>query len=390
MSKHLLHVFAVTPPADQRRLVGLDLVRTAAIVLVVFGHGAPLLPQSPWAKLLLWNGGYFGVELFFVLSGCLIGGMLLRTFAAAPPTAAAIRQFWIRRWFRTLPNYYLFLLLAIVLGPLWLGRAAPDLRYLGFVQNLAWPCPAAMPESWSLAVEEWFYLLIPLLLLPAARCGSRLGLLGSIVGSIIAVTVLRCMAVGAGGIAWDGGVRKVVLYRLDAIGYGVLIAWLEYYHGARVDRAARPLAWVGGACIAVAALKLSGSVLTNLNAAFNMHYLLPLTSIGFACMLPWCRRLRLSWGPLVRPVTHISIISYAMYLCHYAWVLPATMLLTSRADLDWRLSYGIYLLATVLLSTLVYCLYERPMTNLRERFAAAPTRQTERSDPGHPGRSATT
>ena len=90
----------------------LDLCRALAILLVLLSHGRVFLRDAlPWAEVLRF-GGFMGVELFFVLSGFLIGGILLRV--SRQPGTAWLRVFYVRRWLRTLPNYYLFLLLTVV------------------------------------------------------------------------------------------------------------------------------------------------------------------------------------------------------------------------------------------------------------------------------------
>src|SRR5262245_39179853 len=104
---------AQSQPGDRTstdRVFGLDVLRAAAVSMVLVAHARylvmPLLPSAACLSIF----GFLGVELFFVLSGFLIGGIILRTFPEVPrlPT---LGHFWIRRWFRTLPNYYLFLAL---------------------------------------------------------------------------------------------------------------------------------------------------------------------------------------------------------------------------------------------------------------------------------------
>src|ERR1700741_3248969 len=92
------------------RIFGLDILRTLAILLVVFSHALRFAPVAPETHHLLeLFMGYTGVELFFALSGFLIGGILLRENETAI-SAKSIGKFWFRRWMRTLPAYYLVLL----------------------------------------------------------------------------------------------------------------------------------------------------------------------------------------------------------------------------------------------------------------------------------------
>ena len=93
------------------RVFGLDVMRALAIVWVVLVHSNYML----WEHWPGFPGLPFvdGVGLFFVLSGYLVGGILLRYATTGSPSTWRLLDFWQRRWMRTLPNYYLFLLIKI-------------------------------------------------------------------------------------------------------------------------------------------------------------------------------------------------------------------------------------------------------------------------------------
>jgi peptidoglycan/LPS O-acetylase OafA/YrhL len=156
----------------EQRNFGLDVLRVASIsvVLGLHGHmgffiGTGLASWTGWTAVIDACVA-FAVEWFFVLSGFLIGGMLIRGFEAQGTGWSSVRNFWLRRWFRTIPNYGLFL--AVNAGLVWWGirEGRFEWRFAVFAQGLAWPpdTPLFYSEAWSLAVEEWFYLLLPLLL----------------------------------------------------------------------------------------------------------------------------------------------------------------------------------------------------------------------------------
>src|SRR5690349_15328487 len=122
---------------DRSRVFGLDVMRALAIMLVVLRHSEYMLwehwPRFPWIPFI------DGVDLFFVLSGYLVGGILLRYATTGAPSARRLLDFWQRRWLRTLPNYYLFLLVNIVLLYFGLSRGQLNysaLYYFFFLQNL--------------------------------------------------------------------------------------------------------------------------------------------------------------------------------------------------------------------------------------------------------------
>ncbi|HEY3837427.1 MAG TPA: acyltransferase family protein, partial [Bryobacteraceae bacterium] len=161
-------------PKIHDRVFGLDLLRAAAIGLVLLGH-VLLMMRMCFRSLTGWSvmAGYFGVELFFVLSGFLIGGILIRDFSKSE-TTGALGRFWGRRWLRTLPLFYLFLVINLVIDTS-LGQPTTGWwRNAFFVQNFASAAGPFFVESWSLAVEEWFYLLAPVLIFIVLKCGVPL------------------------------------------------------------------------------------------------------------------------------------------------------------------------------------------------------------------------
>ena len=137
--------------STRERIFGLDLLRAVAIGLVLVCHLGPFFVApfiAGWFAQIC-NLANVGVDLFFVLSGFLIGGILLREIECGM-TLRGMLRFWSRRWWRTLPNYYLFL--ALNMAACWfLGHAADAPRYLAFMQGLWWdPDPRVFHESWSL------------------------------------------------------------------------------------------------------------------------------------------------------------------------------------------------------------------------------------------------
>jgi peptidoglycan/LPS O-acetylase OafA/YrhL len=142
--------------AAPRHAFGLDLARATAVLSVLFAHGALLFAEAfPAARYVLIVCGVLGVEIFFALSGFLVGRQLL---LVAEGRAGAGR-FLARRWYRTLPNYYLFLAVNAALAAWIVARTGLDASFLAFAQSFAAPARGDFfPESWSLAIEEWFYL----------------------------------------------------------------------------------------------------------------------------------------------------------------------------------------------------------------------------------------
>jgi peptidoglycan/LPS O-acetylase OafA/YrhL len=147
-----------------KRVYGLDILRALAIIIVVLSHGGKLLP----VRIALFQEKFLvdGVFLFFVLSGFLIGGILIKVLESKKATIKNLFSFWIRRWFRTIPNYFLILIILIIIGFTVYGGigGANPLKYFLFLQNFNYPHPQFFSEAWTLSVEEWFYITIPILL----------------------------------------------------------------------------------------------------------------------------------------------------------------------------------------------------------------------------------
>jgi peptidoglycan/LPS O-acetylase OafA/YrhL len=223
---------------DGGRIRELDGLRGAAIVMVVIFHYLQITlvarPGSTLAYLqaatrLSWTG----VDLFFVLSGFLIGGILLDSRSSTNYYSV----FYKRRFFRIVPIYVVTLLLTAVLislrlgptsGPLqWLtSEGAPWYAYLTFTQNF-WMAHAGnlgsngLAMTWSLAVEEQFYLTVPLYI----RALSRRWLVRFLVIGICGAPVLRTLLLHFGSDS-SIGIYTVMLCRSDALLLGVLAAVL--------------------------------------------------------------------------------------------------------------------------------------------------------------------
>jgi peptidoglycan/LPS O-acetylase OafA/YrhL len=341
-------------------------MRAAAIALVLFSHTALFFPTS---RLLFDIGvlaGYFGVELFFVLSGFLIGGILLRTLNRES-SRGTLPNFWWRRWLRTLPNYFLFLFINILVA-IWLGRGIPSLLpYLFFWQSFAAPPQPFFVESWSLAVEEWFYILVPILFAIAiklSRKSFRLNSLLVICGVIAAVTVARSIYVVVAHPDWLRDVRMIVVYRLDACMFGVLGAWLKHYHSTWLRERARILFAVGLSLIAAVAglpFALPGDSLFLHTTGFT------LTSVGALLLLPMFQQWTVARGPAANAVAKISLWSYSLYLVN----LPVHAVLTHFFRHSPPLLLAVaFPTMSILLAALLYRLYEKPIMNLRDRRAA--------------------
>ncbi len=356
-------------PKGNSRLFGLDLLRSAAISLVLLCH-ILLLMRFVW-KCAGWSvmAGYFGVELFFVLSGFLIGGILIGDVEKRGADGGTLLNFWKRRWLRTLPNYVLFLGINILVAWSVTNRMPQWQNHLWFGQNLTDNRGSFFPEAWSLAVEEWFYLLAPLAVFGVIRLGMsvRSSVLTVAVAGLVGISAWRMFYVAHANPGWMTGTRSVVMLRLDACMFGVLGAFLRHYH---------PRAWFeakGAKCIfGVACLITAGWMFRNfrLDESFIARtHLFTLTSLGVALCLPWLESLRCPQGALGKAITGLSKWSYSLYLVNFLifqWLARETGLGLGEPSTAFIAAMtGLFL--SVVASALVYYTFELPILRWRDR-----------------------
>lgn len=208
------------------RIFGLDLLRFFAIFFVMHDHGSRFVPK---AFLDYYNFiRYDGVGVFFVLSGFLIGGILLKQLDKYKFNLNFLFDFWIRRWMRTLPNYFLFLVSLLILYSFIYNdfEISSHLNYFIFFQNIYSGKLDFFGESWSLAVEEWFYLSLPILMLTLGLIikSQKIILFISIILILIVCNYFRYCLFMSNNDYED--INHSVLGRLDSIIYGVLGAYL--------------------------------------------------------------------------------------------------------------------------------------------------------------------
>jgi len=374
--------------ASENRIYGLDILRALAILVVVYSHGnfliAPFITWK-WHNMLLSDA----VSVFFVLSGFLIGGILIRVINKTDFKTSDLLNFWVRRWFRTLPNYFFILFLLVGLSfydayprmyrpPSWVLY-----KYLFFFQNFSSPHPDFFPEAWSLSVEEWFYFLIPLLLffsIKLKRFTKQKVLLFWIVTIITGITALRIYRAWHPAyndwLSWDYQIRKEVITRLDSLMYGCLGAYLFYYHKSAFFRNKTIFFWIG-----IVLLYLPGFLFCAIppgtwNMTFTSYFYLTMGSLGTLAILPKLASVRSGSGPVYKAINFISAISYSMYLINMSVVqfhiIPRTIRalgIAYEGKLVIFTFYGLYWILTIGCSWMLYRFFEKPMTDLRDRIS---------------------
>ena len=354
---------------NQNRIFGLDLFRSIAIISVMLGHSNFVLGGGEWLPQTLHVAG---VEWFFVISGFLIGQIILRDFDKGL-SFRSLWFFWRRRWFRTLPNYYLVLILTLVLA--YFGLISTSFenfnwKFIFFLQNFDRPFFDFFWESWSLSIEEWFYIFFPLLAFLALQLkflSKSNALLISILLLILAPLIIKMIQpppANLNAFDFDNTYRKLVIYRLDSIIYGVLMAFLKLKFPQIWYKARWALL-----IIAVVVLQVFSFTELDLGSRFAQIFYYPLHSFTLALMIPFFDSWQKAPSWLSKPIIWVSKISYSLYLVHLGIILGLMTTFFKEYFEEWSLlMHSIFWLSSILLSSLIYLYFENPITRLRPKY----------------------
>lgn len=362
-----------------KRIFGLDLLRVLSIAMVLCSHTSLIYPPS---SSLLSKAvdlcGFFGVELFFVMSGFLIGGIIFRQFIRKDYGFSTMAVFLYRRLMRILPNYYLIVLVNMAI---WLGLGyslAQTWKYFFFFQNFASPLLPFFPESWSLPIKEFGYLIAVILLYFSSLIFKKISRKTIFMGVIVSMMVFffSCKIYynfhtqNTTMLQWDVSLRSVVIYRIDTVLLGVLCGFLSLEYPIFWKQQQYKFAVVGLLLIGLLLFCLGYLRLKIIDFPWFWNVLcLPMNALGLVCFLPFFSQWKTVPARYTQPVVFLSEISYAIYLVHYSIVL---FLMKHFIDtsaftiLQLHLFTMAYLAITLFLSILMYFYFEKPMMKLRE------------------------
>ena len=363
---------------------GLDTLRALAIVLVFMNHYMLFVSREPTFGFL-GEIGWSGVDLFFALSGYLIGNQILSAIRAGQGDGAerfSLLRFYARRLLRTLPNFYVVLAL-YAFWPGFRGSSEmPELwKFLTFTQNIRLNPGTAFSHAWSLCVEEQFYMLLPALalLVAAFRVTRRAPLVlawAAIIGSLAAGMLIRShLWTEYVGPFHDNGYRYYTLIyysslcRFDELVAGVALALLKNYHAGLWTR----LTSHGNAMLAAGAalLGLSWYLLLENHYSYAMTVFgYPMLALAYSMLL----LAALSPGALLQKAkvpgaASIALWSYAIYLTHkqLCILLGAQLQPLGVAPGSWQ-AVMILSAVSLLAGWLLYLLVETPFMKLRDRY----------------------
>lgn len=373
---------------DGPHIAALDGVRALGILLVLGLHAGPFFPDTRGGRAVLsvFGYGWAGVDLFFVLSGMLITGILLETKGRP----AYYASFYARRSLRIFPLYYIALLILVVGIPLlggWRHHHPPMFpprqgwlwTYTGNVAiaaNESWSVmPAYTIPFWSLAVEEQFYLVWPFVvawLAPRALARTAFGMIG-------AALLLRIVFTLHGAHAW--GVYVSTLTRMDALAAGALIAIAARSPAglAPYRRYVTPV--LVGSGIALVALFVASKT--------SAHEAPLISTFGFTLIACMCAAFivavltaepgsALRRALEARPVRHLGMRSYGVYVWHsvvfgvlLTQVLAPAAVIVRSAFVRGLLVTALAVVVAVVVADISWVVIESPFLRLK-RFVPRP------------------
>jgi peptidoglycan/LPS O-acetylase OafA/YrhL len=349
----------------KQRIPQLDVVRGIAILIVMVHNASHNLLTLPFQGL--WEYGWMGVDLFFVLSGFLITGILFDS----KQTEGYFKNFYARRCLRIWPLYYsvLFLMFVVIpllrpsIGALVIVRSTPRWSYLFYLQNFLVPHPTGsvgpLGTTWSLAIEEQFYLVWAVVVRFCSYSQLRWS----------AITVI-CLSPLVRGFLLLHHVNLYpnVFCRLDGLMAGGLVAL-----GVRA-KTFRPVNYLKAAWIGLFLSLALAFVSETLKARWITFSFSSLASAAFVYLAlfatqRWFRKVMTN-----RVLAYTGTISYGLYLLHK---LPFDAEQIFRLGRHPVLELLAGLAASYAIATLSWFIFEKPFLKLKSFFEAKPALQED-------------
>jgi len=355
---------------DRKRIFGLDLLRAFAIFCVVHEHGKHYLGDTV-LNFLTQIPLPHGVDIFFVMSGYLIGKSFL---SYSEKHDGKVRwpktlTFYVRTALRIVPNYLFILLVYYFLVNYQVingnTHAFPLWRFATFTQNLFTPFWDFYWESWSLPVQWWFYILFPLIL-TLSCCFIQPKKSIPIICLVFILISLTFRWVHSKDVVnsfyWDAWIRRTVASRCDNIYIGVFFAWIKQYYPKQWERHALK-SLILGIILFIISIMIPG----NIGSFYSNVLYLTLSTLSVACWFPFFSKIlsyKTRFGGII---SRVSILSYAMFLTNLmvAQIIDVNVLWLVRHGI---LAYFVYWLLVFVAAYVLYVFVEKPSVKLRDKI----------------------
>lgn len=341
-----------------KRIPDLDFLRGIAIIGVLFRHSA-------WDNNFA-RAGWAGVDLFFVLSGFLVSGLLFSEFKKSGKVR--IGRFLIRRAFKIYPTFYIFLIAAFTFYPWVNGHPFPISNMLSEILFLQTYLQGCFIHTWSLAIEEHFYLLLSLfvfIVLSVNSLENRRLMISMLVASILLVIAMRLQYI----YAHRNDPYLAIFYthlRMDGLLLGVLLSYLIHFKDGftqYINRHKFAVLIAGIVLISPLFYIKAGSPFYN-TIGFNIVHLGFAVLVAYAAQGDLVSRFSkfLPVGYLTRITAYIGIYSYSIYVWH--------LLLSDFIEKVLLLKTGgvLYLGVTISVGILLSMAIEQAFLKIRDRY----------------------
>jgi peptidoglycan/LPS O-acetylase OafA/YrhL len=362
-----------------KRFFGLDFLRVLAVGMILFSHTSWIYNSNGILGKLQDMSGFVGIELFIVLSGFLIGGILYKQFLQHNYTFKDACLFIYRRLLRLLPSYYLVIIINAVIFMVFGFSIAGIWKYFLLLQNFDAPVSAFFPESWSLPVKEIGYFFV-VILLPAVsaifgKISKKVLFLAVAAGLLVFALALKInYNINSNNVdlkLWSFNIRSVVVYRMDSVMIAVLLGYFyQNYKDSMLSKKTLSLL-TGILLLMLLAVCIAGFKFRLSNAAWFWNVAcLPLFSLGICMAIPFLLDLKPPSKPIENAFRFVCKISYSVYLLHYSIILFLLKYFIDTSKLAmWQLNIFtlFYLTVTAVLSYLLYNYFERPINEYRAK-----------------------
>ena len=376
---------------NKGKIPSLDGLRALSILLVLFDHGGPSLPDyisQSYLFLLLSNSG-LGVRIFFVISGYLITRLLLNEIDKHGDMS--LKRFYIKRVLRIFPVFYLFILVIILMqvfvGDVFYWR---DIIIAGlFLWNMhalitggknpeanADPSGLRNPAQdgwymmghfWTLAMEEQFYLIWPFVM---KKIKNRQTLIKICLGIVLLMPLIR-IGVYFAIPSVRGQINNMLFTAGDSIMLGCLVALLE--KSKYWERLYRFLTDKRVVVLSVLYIFIADPLLDHrIGGAYQLVAGISITNIGIASLIIWSINKQTKWHSLlnVRFIATIGVLSYSIYIWQqlFLFVQVKWMFIEIGETKFYLNQFPQNIILVILVSCASYYLYEKQFLKLKERF----------------------